>query len=215
MNNASANIIKRQLIIIQYLLESNFVSTEDIQQHLKTKGVDAQIRTIQRDMVILEDIIPLEARKDDKPYSWRWKRLANTSIHGLSMSQALALRIVETELKGVIPDDLYERLTPLFIKAQFMRGISEIELSENVSNDKSPSKGIPSNTVPMSPAHQVLLKLQILLSKSMAKKPKILAPLQADKLSKDNHALNLLADNLRQQKLEFLADLLQDEQVND
>ena len=46
MNNTSANIIKRQLIIIKFLLESNYVSTEDIQNYLKENGIDAQVESI-------------------------------------------------------------------------------------------------------------------------------------------------------------------------
>lgn len=68
MNNSSANIIKRQLIIIQFLLESNYVSTEDIQNYLKENGIDAQIRSIQRDLTVLEQIIPLECKPPTIPY---------------------------------------------------------------------------------------------------------------------------------------------------
>jgi len=75
--------------------------------------MDVQIRTIQRDLNLLNEIVPLEVRTDDKPYIWRWKRLKNTSTHTLRIAQALALRIVETELKGIIPDDLYYQLEPL------------------------------------------------------------------------------------------------------
>lgn len=75
MNNTSANIIKRQLMIIQFLLERNIVSTEDVQNHLKKVGIDVQIRSIQRDLAVLEEIIPLECKKEDKPYSWRWQRM--------------------------------------------------------------------------------------------------------------------------------------------
>ncbi|QRO13054.1 hypothetical protein I6J32_10745 [Moraxella osloensis] len=136
MNNTATQIIKRQLLIIQFFLANNYVSTLDIQDYLKEKDFDIPLRTLQRDLTTLSEILPIECRKEDKPYSWRWQRLANTSCHGLSMSQALALRIVETELKGVIPKDLYERLTPLFIKAQFIKGLAEIEMSEfDWSND--------------------------------------------------------------------------------
>ena len=75
MNNTSNNVIKRQLLIIQYLIESNYVSTTDILTHLESKGIDTQIRTIQRDLNLLSEIVPLEVRTEDKPYSWRWKRL--------------------------------------------------------------------------------------------------------------------------------------------
>ena len=127
MNNNSTDIIKRQLLIIQLLLEGHYVSTKQVQEHLATHGIDAKLRSVQRDLVTLEEILPVECRKDDKPYSWRWQRLSNTKLNQLSLSQAIALRLVETELKGVIPTDLYNKLEPLFVKSHFVTGLSQID----------------------------------------------------------------------------------------
>ena len=86
MNNNSTDIIKRQLLIIQLLLEGKYVSTRQIQEHLATQGIDTKLRSIQRDLAMLEDILPVESRKDDKPYSWRWQKLSNTKSNQLSLS---------------------------------------------------------------------------------------------------------------------------------
>lgn len=211
MNNTSANIIKRQLMIIQFLLESNYVSTEDVQNHLKKVGIDVQIRSIQRDLAVLEEIIPLECKKEDKPYSWRWQRMANTTIHGLSMSQALALRIVETELKGVLPDDLYQRLTPLFVKAQFIRGISDINSSKQKSVeefiDSNPTNiHKPNGIISISPSQQILLKLRMALTRfqSTSKQHN-----QNDKINTEyQKELKNLSKVLKDKELDFLADML-------
>lgn len=211
MNNTSANIIKRQLMIIQFLLESNYVSTEDIQKYLKENGIDAQIRSIQRDLTVLEQILPLESKKEDKPYSWRWQRMANTSIHGLSMSQALALRIVETELKGVIPDDLYHRLSPLFIKAQFIRGISDINSSKQKSVaefiDSSPTHiHKPTGIISTSPSQQILLKLRSALARFQSKNKQYN---QNDKINTVyQEDLQNLSKVLKDKELDFLSDML-------
>jgi hypothetical protein len=211
MNNTSANIIKRQLMIIKFLLESNYVSTEDVQNHLKKVGIDVQIRSIQRDLAVLEEIIPLECKKEDKPYSWRWQRMANTTIHGLSMSQALALRIVETELKGVLPDDLYQRLTPLFVKAQFIRGISDINSSKQKSVeefiDSNPTNiHKPNGIISISPSQQILLKLRMALTRfqSTSKQHN-----QNDKINTEyQKELKNLSKVLKDKELDFLADML-------
>lgn len=134
MNNTSTDIIKRQLLIIQLLLEGNYVSTRQIQERLSKYGIDAKLRSIQRDLVTLEDILPIECRKDDKPYSWRWQRLNNTKQNQLSLSQAIALRMVETELRDVIPIDLYDKLQPLFVKSHFVTGLSQLEGIDTFEN---------------------------------------------------------------------------------
>jgi len=139
VNNNSTDIIKRQLLIIQLLLEGKYISTRQIQEHLAAHGLDTKLRSIQRDLAMLEDILPVESRKDDKPYSWRWQKLSNTKLNQLSLSQAIALRLVETELKGVIPDDLYERLEPLFVKSNFVTGLSQIGSWDKLISQDGPN----------------------------------------------------------------------------
>ena len=130
MSSATKNIIQRQWHIINFLLLDNgYVSTNDIKEYLDQQGIHAEIRTIQRDLRLLEDIIPLECRDDDKPYSWRWQRLPNTKKHQLTLSQALAFRLIETELKEHIPSELMTRLQPVLIKSRFTLAMAQSENS--------------------------------------------------------------------------------------
>ena len=177
MNNNSTDIIKRQLLIIQLLLECNYVSTRQIQEHLATHGIRTKLRSIQRDLLTLVDILPIECRKDDKPYSWRWQKLSNTRHNQLSLSQAIALRLVESELKGVIPTDLYDRLEPLFIKSHYITGLSQIEgIDKPTSTNKQDLELVkdthPHNTksfhaspkssiVPTSPFRNLIMSLRV------------------------------------------------------
>ena len=48
MNNTATQIIKRQLLIIQFFLANNYVSTLDIQDYLKEKDFDIPLRTCSR-----------------------------------------------------------------------------------------------------------------------------------------------------------------------
>ena len=212
MNNTSNNVIKRQLLIIQYLIQSNYVSTIDIQNHLKSKGMEVQIRTIQRDLNLLNDIVPLEVRTDDKPYSWRWKRLKNTSTHTLSIAQALALRIVERELKGVIPDELYGQLEPLFEKSHFVVALAQAEELDKTDNKPAISRGVGMGIIPMSPLQRVLLSLRIKTVKK--KNRKIGRKINLDEslvneLSEEElKAVETLAEELEAKELGFLSKLL-------
>ena len=212
MNNTSNNVIKRQLLIIQYLIQSNYVSTIDIQTHLKSKGMDVQIRTIQRDLNLLNEIVPLEVRTDDKPYSWRWKRLKNTSTHNLSIAQALALRIVESELKGVIPDELYGQLEPLFEKSHFVVALSQAEELDKTDNEPAISTGM--GIIPMSPLQRVLLSLRIKMAKKKNRKSeRKINPddnLSNELSEEELKAIETLAKELEVKELGFLSKLLKD-----
>lgn len=134
MSSTTKNIIARQWLIIDYLLQaSNYVSTTQIQNHLIDKGMDAEMRTIQRDLKLLQEVIPLECRTDDKPYSWRWKRLEKSNQHQLSLTQAVAFRLIETELKEHIPNDLMNQLEPILMKARFVLAMANVP--ETVYNE--------------------------------------------------------------------------------
>ncbi len=143
MSNTTKSIIARQWQIIDFLLQvGNYVSTSQIQSHLKEKGMEAEMRTVQRDLKLLQEIIPLECRTDDKPYSWRWQRLDNANEHHLNLTQAVAFRLIETELKQHIPSDLMLQLDPILMKARFVLAMANVPESMqqamllNSSNNK-------------------------------------------------------------------------------
>lgn len=142
MSNTTKNIIARQWQIIDYLLQANnYVSTTQIQFYLKQKGIDAEMRTLQRDLKLLQEVIPLECRTDDKPYSWRWQRLDKAREHQLNLTQAVAFRLIELELKEHIPSDLINQLEPILMKARFVLAMANIPESvrDEISNISSKS----------------------------------------------------------------------------
>lgn len=230
MNNTSTDIIKRQLLIIQILLEGNYVSTRQIQDRLSEHSIDAKLRSIQRDLVTLEDILPVECRKDDKPYSWRWQRFNNTKQNQLSLSQAIALRMVETELKDVIPIDLYDRLQPLFLKSHFVTGLSQLKGFDTLNtkvldgsdliNKTKPDKNKGFHTtskqsiMQYSPLQHLIISLRVRheqrrhLKKKIKSKPSDVDVLNAILEDEDKYLLNDLSNDLLDRDLISLARLL-------
>lgn len=126
MSQEASKVITRQWMIIQFLLDSKYVSTNDIEKHLGTKGIKAPQRTIQRDLNLLETLFPLECRRDSMPYSWRWKKVEQ-SVKGLTLSQALLLRLMDEELKNILPVHIQQELSPLFQKARLFSSHSSLE----------------------------------------------------------------------------------------
>ena len=115
----SSKVITRQWMIIQFLLNSKYVSTTEIEKHLFSKGIVTTQRTIQRDLNLLETLFPLECRRDCMPYNWRWKKVEQ-SVKGLSLSQALILRLVDDQLSDILPEHTQQELLPLFQKARLI-----------------------------------------------------------------------------------------------
>lgn len=123
MSTESSKSLKRQWHIVWYLLNGVYVSTTNIRDHLATLGIEAELRTIQRDLVLLENIFPLECRRESIPHSWRWRRPAETQASGLSLTQALTVRLVEDQLHDVMSPKMLQELQPLFVKARLVTGV--------------------------------------------------------------------------------------------
>ena len=145
MSQESSKVITRQWMIIQFLLSSKYVGTSDIDKHLETKGIKATQRTIQRDLNLLETLFPLECRRDCMPYSWRWKRVEK-SVKGLSLSQALILRLVDEQLSDILPEHTQQELLPLFQKARLITSNTvytedESSLLDILTKDRSKGYG--------------------------------------------------------------------------
>ena len=119
MSQESSKVITRQWRIIQFLLDSKYVSTAEIEKHLKDNGIETTQRTIQRDLNLLETLFPLECRRDCMPFNWRWQKVEQ-SVKGLSLSQALILRLVDEQLNDVLPEHTQKELLPLFQKARLI-----------------------------------------------------------------------------------------------
>ncbi|MGQ4710021.1 DeoR family transcriptional regulator [Acinetobacter junii] len=119
MSQSSSKIIIRQWKIIQFLLNQGYVTTTEIEEYLYQQGIETAQRTIQRDLNLLEKIFPLECRRDCMPHNWRWKK-TETTIKGLSLSQAVILHLVNKELRDVLPQHILTELNPLFEKAKLI-----------------------------------------------------------------------------------------------
>jgi hypothetical protein len=137
MSTESSKTIIRQWHIIWYLVGSHYVSTSNIREHLQTLGIEVELRTIQRDLNILEKVLPIECRRDSIPHSWRLIKPQETSAGYLSMTQALTVRLVEEQLKGVMSAKQIEELQPLFMRARFVTGMEQLE---DLSRKKTTAK---------------------------------------------------------------------------
>ena len=126
MSQSSSKIIIRQWKIIQFLLNQGYVTTTEIEEYLYQQGIETAQRTIQRDLNLLEKIFPLECRRDCMPHN-RHRKKTETTIKGLSLSQAVILHLVNKELRDVLPQHILTELNPLFEKAKLITANKTIQ----------------------------------------------------------------------------------------
>ncbi|MBU5618070.1 hypothetical protein KPY62_13410 [Psychrobacter sp. TAE2020] len=109
------------------------------------------------------------------------------------------MRFVETELRGVIPEDLYDRLQPLFMKSHFVTGLSQ--LTDLMSTSAKSNTGVAAlddpkrnshssfNIIARSPMQRLLMKLRIELERR--KNQKVLKPNKTSDISSLSSSLQV------------------------
>ncbi len=102
----------------------------EIATRLNKMGYEVSVRTVQRDLLELSTIFPIELNnKNPRDYGWRWEKGFNLDIPGMSVSEALAMRLVETHLKQMLPNTMLDGLQGVFSLAKTK--LDEVEKQNN------------------------------------------------------------------------------------
>ena len=108
-------------------------SSSEITEKLNEAGFTVSARTVQRDLMELKEIFPIELNdKSPRNYGWRWEKGKNLNIPGMGIPEALAMRLVEMHLRQMLPASMLEGLHGLF-------GIAEEKLSNLKLNARNNS----------------------------------------------------------------------------
>ncbi len=85
---------------------------------LKDAGFEVSKRTVERDLQELSCIFPLISDESGRTYLWRWMDNASIDIPGVSIAEAISLRMVEGTIKTVLPKLLLRSIEPKFQQAR-------------------------------------------------------------------------------------------------
>lgn len=100
-------------------VEGRWDKASEIAGRLNDAGYEVSIRTVQRDLKELSEIFPIDLNdKNANDYGWRWRKGHNLNIAGMSVSEALAIRLVEMHMKQVLPTALVDGLRGVFDLAE-------------------------------------------------------------------------------------------------
>ncbi len=103
--------------------------TKELKEKLSNRGFEIDERSIQRDLVALEQTLPLICDSRDKPYGWSWAK-GSEGIQAPAMDPVEALTISLAE----------QYLEPLMPKASFKRVGIFFDRANAVLKDQSPKK---------------------------------------------------------------------------
>lgn len=108
----------RLLELLQAIPHRRFASPDELVQALNSRGYPVTVRTVQRDLQMLREHLPLEVRDDSKPHGWGWKHQPPDGVAGMGASEALMVALVERHLLTALPANLFETFRPTFERAR-------------------------------------------------------------------------------------------------
>lgn len=95
-----------------------FCTTKDIHKQLLAHDPDVTIRTVQRDLMELTEVMGLTFGDSPDGYKWSFAfDSPNQFIPAITKEEALSLKLVQEHLKLFLPSHVFERLTALFKKS--------------------------------------------------------------------------------------------------
>lgn len=143
----------RMLTVSRYdkQTDGQWDKASEITNKLNDRGYAVSIRTVQRDLQELSEIFDIEINnKNPRDYGWRWRKGANLNIPGMSVSEALAMRLVETHMKQLLPATMLGCLQGVFRLAQEKLDKAE-SINRNHTKDWLNKVRVVSPTQPMLP----------------------------------------------------------------
>lgn len=94
------------------------VGTTQLLERLAAADFNVDLRTVQRDLNQLSAVLPLTSDQA-KPQGWSWNQLAEQfDIPGMEPQVALAFRMAEMHLRGLLPASTVNSLQPWFSAAE-------------------------------------------------------------------------------------------------
>ncbi len=107
----------------------------DIAARLNDSGYKVSVRTVQRDLKDLSEIFPIELNDNNpRDFGWRWPKGTHLDIPGMSIPEALAMRLVETHVKQLLPESMLDGLQGVFSLAH-----NKLDHAESKNNNHSRS----------------------------------------------------------------------------
>ena len=86
----------------------------ELQKLLSDAGYCTSKRTVERDLVELSRLFPLQCNDKGTPFGWHWTPGKSAELPGISLGEALTLRLVEGSLRPLIPTFMLKTLEPRF-----------------------------------------------------------------------------------------------------
>lgn len=111
-------VFRQWLILRKLTTRRPGITAREMMNHLKSEGIAVTKRTVERDLVELSRLFPLETSVGSPPIGWRWRRDAAQELPGLDLVEALSLALVGDLLSQTLPPSLHSTIGARVNEAQ-------------------------------------------------------------------------------------------------
>lgn len=117
--SSTRSTLARQWELLKLLpVRSPGATASELQRRLEQAGHATSKRTVERDLVELSRIFPLQSNSKGTPFGWYWTPGSSAELPGLSISDALTMRLAEGSIRPLVPPNLLAALQPKFAQAR-------------------------------------------------------------------------------------------------
>lgn len=94
------------------------ITSRELVEKLEREGFTVTKRTVERDLAELSTIFGIACNDKGMPYGWHWMKGEYADLPGLTVSDAVSLRLVEDLLRPLLPSAMLESLEARFGQAK-------------------------------------------------------------------------------------------------
>lgn len=94
------------------------ITSRELVEKLEREGFTVTKRTVERDLGELSSIFGIACNDKGMPYGWHWMKGEYADLPGLTVSDAVSLRLVEDLLRPLLPSAILESLEARFGQAK-------------------------------------------------------------------------------------------------
>lgn len=94
------------------------ITSRELVEKLEREGFTVTKRTVERDLGELSTIFGIACNDKGMPYGWHWMKGEYADLPGLTVSDAVSLRLVEDLLRPLLPSAMLESLEARFGQAK-------------------------------------------------------------------------------------------------
>lgn len=114
----SQQVITRQWELLSIIPKKRpGITVKELIDKLDRSGIDVSRRTIERDLHELSRLFGITLNDKSKPYGWYWMSGSGVNLPTLTLVDALSLRVVEQQLRPLLPETMLDSLEARFKEA--------------------------------------------------------------------------------------------------